>query len=208
MTSSSAAKEKPNYGIYPNLTLEEARAAARQVLVLDGLGKPANVSDLAAITRFYLREARLLDDERYDDWYETLADDLFYWMPLRENRFRREGDDGGLSPDKMAMFDERKADIAVRIGRINSGLVWTEDPKTRHVYVVSNIEVFETATPDEFEVHSVFVQYRNRIEHDDATLFGRRRDIVRRKGDSFELARRLVLLSQSVLLTKNLSVFF
>ena len=204
----AAAKDKPNYGTYPNLTLNEARTAARQVLALDGLGQPVGNSDLAAITRFYLREARLLDDERYDDWYETLADDLFYWMPLRENRFRRDREDGGLSPDKMAMFDERKADIAVRIGRINSGLVWTEDPKTRHVYVVSNIEAFETTTLDEFEVHSAFVQYRNRIEHDDATLFGRRRDIVRRTGDSFQLARRLILLSQSVLLTKNLSVFF
>jgi ethylbenzene dioxygenase beta subunit len=37
---------------------------------------------------------------------------------------------------------------------------------------------------------------------------GRRRDILRRRGDSFQIARRLILLQQSVLLTKNLSVFF
>ena len=108
----------------------------------------------------------------------------------------------------MALFDECKADIAVRIGRINSRTVWTEDPPTRHVYLISNLEAFETAVAGEYEVHTVFVQYRNRVEHDEATLFGRRRDIIRVKGDGFELSRRLILLQHSVLLTKNLSVFF
>jgi ethylbenzene dioxygenase beta subunit len=37
---------------------------------------------------------------------------------------------------------------------------------------------------------------------------GRRRDIVRSQGDDFLIARRLILIQQSVLLSKNLSVFF
>jgi ethylbenzene dioxygenase beta subunit len=86
--------------------------------------------------------------------------------------------------------------------------VWTEDPPTRHVYIVANIEVFTTSVDNEFEVHSTFTQYRNRSEHDDAVLYGRRRDILRRDGDGLLIARRLILLAQSVLLTKNLSAFF
>jgi ethylbenzene dioxygenase beta subunit len=108
----------------------------------------------------------------------------------------------------MALFDETKADIAVRIGRLATGLVWTEDPPTRHVYVIGNVEVFTTPVEGEYEVHSTFLQYRNRSEHDDATLIGRRRDILRRAGSGFLIARRLIMLPQSVLLTKNLSVFF
>ncbi|WP_168073855.1 3-phenylpropionate/cinnamic acid dioxygenase subunit beta [Caulobacter sp. SSI4214] len=201
------ADRKPDYAALPTLDRAAARAAAESLLAMRGDGLPVDDALLLQIERFYRREARLLDEECYDAWYETLADDLFYWMPLRENRFRRDKRQP-LDPDAMAMFDERKADIAVRLGRLASNLVWTEDPPTRHAYVVSNVEAFETPVPGEFEVHSVFVQYRNRSEHDDATLTGRRRDLLRLKDGRFQIARRLILMPQSVLLTKNLSAFF
>jgi ethylbenzene dioxygenase beta subunit len=203
----TVAEQKPDYSTYPRIDRATARAAAEQLLGLDGDGAPAPDAVWREVERFYAREARLLDGERFADWYALLADDLFYWMPLIENRFRRDKRPT-LSPDNMALFDETKADIAVRIGRLASQLVWTEDPPTRHVYIVTNVEVFTTAIDDEFEVHSTFTQYRNRAEHDDAVLYGRRRDILRRDGDGLLIARRLILLAQSVLLTKNLSAFF
>jgi ethylbenzene dioxygenase subunit beta len=194
MTSTTAAARKPDYSTYPTLDRAQATAAAEQLLALKGDGARVDATTLRTIEAFYFREARLLDEERYLEWYDTLADDLFYWLPLRENRYRRDKRPP-LDPASMAMFDERKADIAVRIGRIESNLVWTEDPPTRHVYVVTNVEAFETSTPGEYEVHSAFVQHRNRSEHDEATLIGRRRDIVRAVEGDF-------------LLTKNLSAFF
>lgn len=197
-----------DFGGIPTLDYDQATQAAEQLLAMDGLGKRADLQTLEAARAFYFFEARLLDEERYDSWYDLLADDLFYWMPLRESRFRKDKRQP-LDPRNMAFFDERKADIAVRLGRIASGLVWTEDPATRHVYQVSNIELFETDTPGEYEAHSVFTQYRNRIERDEATLHGRRRDLLRKTADgSFQIARRMILLPQSVLATKNLSVFF
>jgi len=202
-----SAAQKPDYGTYPNLTMDEARAAAEQLLALNGSGVPVADTMLLKIERFYRREARLLDEERFQEWYELLADDLFYWAPLRENRFRRDRR-ALIASGHMAFFDERKADIAVRIGRLSSNLVWTEDPPTRHVYSIGNVEAFETDVPGEYETHSTFVQYRNRSEHDEATLTGRRRDILRADGDGFLIARRLILLPHSVLLTKNLTTFF
>ncbi|KKW90195.1 biphenyl 2,3-dioxygenase [Sphingobium chungbukense] len=172
-----------------------------------GDGVPVASDLLAEIEAFYRMEARLLDEERHDEWYDLLADDLFYWMPLRENRYRRDPRPE-IDPNNMALFDDCKADIAIRIGRLASNLVWTEDPPTRHVYIVSNVEAFETDKPEEYEIHYAFVQYRNRSEHDEATLHGRRRDVLRHVGNGFQVARRLILLPQSVLLTKNLSAFF
>lgn len=203
----SAADRKPDYNAFPTLSLAEARLAAEELRAMRGEGRPVDDPVLAKIERFYRQEARLLDEERYDEWYELLADDLFYWMPLNENRFRRDRR-SVMDPRHMALFDERKADIAVRIGRLASKLVWTEDPPTRHVYQIGNVEGFETLVPDALEVHSTFLQYRNRSEHDEATLAGRRRDLLRVVGDSFQIVRRLVILPQSVLLTKNLSSFF
>lgn len=204
---SRSLTSKGPYAALPRLDFGQARVAAEQLLAMKGEGAEVDDAVLRRIERFYNREARLLDSERYHDWYALLADDLFYWMPLHENRFRRDKR-SLLSPDSMALFDESKADIAIRLGRLDSNLVWTEDPPTRHVYIVSNIEAFHTQIEGEFEVHSTFIQYRNRSEHDEATLCGRRSDLLRTVGGNFQLARRLILLPQSVLLTKNLSVFF
>ena len=204
---SVAIDRKPDYATYPRLTREEARRAAGQLLAMNGAGRPVDDGLLTSIERFYRREARLLDEERHGEWYDLLSDDLFYWMPLRENRFRRDRRPA-FDPENMALFDESKADIAVRIGRLDSKLAWTEDPPTRHVYVVTNVEAFETGVAGEFETHHTFVQYRNRAEHDEALLAGRRRDLLRAVGDGFQIARRMIILPQSVLLTKNLSAFF
>ncbi|QTH20206.1 3-phenylpropionate/cinnamic acid dioxygenase subunit beta [Rhizorhabdus wittichii] len=204
---SIAAETRPDYSTYPRLSMAEARAAAQHLLAMHGDGAEVDDDTLSRIERFYNREARLLDEERFDEWYALLADDLFYWMPLRENRFRRDSRPE-IAADNMALFDESKADIAIRLGRLSSGLVWTEDPPTRHVYIISNVEAFVTGRSGEYEVHSTFTQYRNRSEHDTATLHGRRRDLIRAVEGGFHLVRRLVLLPQSVVLTKNLSAFF
>lgn len=200
-------KRAVDYATLPTLTHDLARQAAHQLLALRGDGEPVPAAKLAAIEQFYRREARLLDEERYAEWYDLLADDLFYWLPLTENRFRRDARPR-IAAENMAIFDERKADIAVRIGRLDSRLVWTEDPPTRHVYVVSNVEAFATGVDNEYECHSTFLQYRNRAERDESTLVGRRRDVLRQVGGGFQLARRLIVLPQAVLLTKSLSVFF
>jgi ethylbenzene dioxygenase beta subunit len=204
---SSPAKIKRDYASVPRLDHAQARAAAAQLIAMNGDGEPVDDALHLRVARFYSREARLLDGERYQEWYDLLADDLFYWMPLHENRFRRDKRPP-ISPDNMALFDESKADIAVRLGRIDSNLVWTEDPPTRHVYIISNVEAFTTPVDGEYEVHSTFVQYRNRTEHDEATLHGRRRDLLRVVEGGFHIVRRMIVLPQSVLLTKNLSVFF
>ena len=203
---STTLDNKADFSTYPRIDRAAARVAAQQLLKLDGEGPAAPDAVWRDVERFYAREARLLDAERYQDWYALLADDLFYWMPLIENRYRRDRRPT-LSPDHMALFDETKADIAVRIARLATGLVWTEDPPTRHVYAIGNIEVFTTAVEGEYEAHSTFTQYRNRSEHDEAILIGRRRDILRRADAGLLIARRLILLPQSILLTKNLSVF-
>jgi ethylbenzene dioxygenase subunit beta len=184
-----------------------ARQAAEQLLTPWGTGVAVEDVLLLKIERFLRKEARLLDQELYREWFGLLAEDLFYWMPLRENRQRRDPR-REIEPQNMAYFDERKSDIDLRLQRLESGKAWTEDPAGRHVYGISNVEAFATATPGEYEVLSVFTLYRNRSNHDESTLMGRRRDVLRDAGDGFVIARRLILLQQSVLLSKNLSVFF
>jgi ethylbenzene dioxygenase subunit beta len=38
------------------------------------------------VEAFILREARLLDEQRYADWLELFAEDAIYWVPTRPNQ--------------------------------------------------------------------------------------------------------------------------
>src|SRR5205823_7375544 len=49
--------------------------SVRDLAALDGA-----VSDIAA---FVLREARLLDEQRYAEWLELFAQDAVYWIPTQ-----------------------------------------------------------------------------------------------------------------------------
>lgn len=179
------------------------------LLALNGENENVSMALCYQIQQFLYREARLLNSEQLDKWFANLADDLVYWAPLRENRLRKnQKRDPEISIDRCSLFEEDKQSIAIRLKRLDSGKCWTEDPPTRQVYAVSNVEAFHTNTENEFEVHSVFTLYRSRFERDDSTLMGRRKDILRKEASGFKLAGRLILLQQSTLQAKNLSAFF
>ena len=43
------------------------------------------------IEQFYYREAWLLDNRKFKEWFALLDDDIRYFMPLRTSRIQREG---------------------------------------------------------------------------------------------------------------------
>jgi 3-phenylpropionate/cinnamic acid dioxygenase small subunit len=53
-----------------------------------------------------------------------------------------------------------------------------------------------------------FIVYRNRVEDETDLLVGRREDTLVRVGSGLKIARRKIILDQSVLLAKNLTMFF
>ena len=62
--------------------------------------------------------------------------------------------------------------------------------------------------PAEVAVKSRFLVYRNRVETETDFLVGKREDVLRRVDGGWRIARRKIVLDQSVLLAKNLTVFF
>ena len=61
---------------------------------------------------FVYDEARLIDDKRFDDWYELFTDDGIYWMPLT-----RDQPDG---INHTSLLYEDKLLLRVRIERLKS----------------------------------------------------------------------------------------
>jgi len=72
--------------------------------------------------------------------------------------------------------------------------------------MVSNVQVLR-ATPEEVAVKSRFLVYRNRVETETDLLVGKREDTLRRVNGGWRIARRKIVLDQSVLLVKNLTFF-
>lgn len=187
------------------VTAETARAA----------GRLADRDVHFEVEQFYYQEAELLDDGRYVDWLELLADDLDYWMPTRTNRLRRQQALSVAARGEAAFYDETKESLAWRIRRFDSGMAWSEDPPSRTRHLITNI-VAHHVDPDErpgfasrdLEVRSAFLVYRSRLEHEENVFAGRRTDLLRRTDDGLLVARREILLDQSILHAKNISTFF
>lgn len=161
----------------------------------------------AEVEAFLYHEAWLLDRERHREWLGLVTEDIHYWMPNFENRFRANAA-VTLEPGRMAHFDDSHADLERRVRRFEQDTAWSESPATRHVHSITNIEVMPGERDGELFVRSVFINYRNRSERDTDLLFGRREDVLRRVGGTWKLARRVVHAAQNVLQSKNLNTFF
>ena len=81
------------------------------------------------------REARLLDEGRYDDWLSLYADECLYWVPAA----RPPGDP---RREVSIAFDDRRR-LEDRIYRLRTGSAWSQVPPSRTVRLLSNVEVFE-----------------------------------------------------------------
>ena len=167
------------------------------------------------VEQFYYEEAELLDDGRFADWLELLADDLDYWMPTRTNRLRRQQALSIAARGEAAFYDETKESLAWRIRRFDSGMAWAEDPPSRTRHLITNVVVrhvdpsqHREFSVDDLEVRSAFLVYRNRLQREENIFAGRRTDILRRVPAGLQVARRVVLLDQNVLQAKNISTFF
>jgi benzoate/toluate 1,2-dioxygenase beta subunit len=85
------------------------------------------------VEAFVLREARLLDEQRYAEWLELFAADAVYWIPTRANQ---------ASPhEALSIIYEPRTLLTVRVERLMQGEMHVQSPPSRTVHHVSAIEV-------------------------------------------------------------------
>jgi biphenyl 2,3-dioxygenase subunit beta len=164
------------------------------------------------VEQFLYDEAALLDARRYEDWLSLFADDATYFMPIRRTRLNKELDQEFTKPGEMAYFDDTKADLTARVIKLSTGRSWSEDPPSRTRRLVTNVRITDVCTTDEnlreLTIESNFMLYRTRLNSQEDTWIGSRRDVLRRSDASFTIASRMIFLEQTVLLSRNLSNFF
>jgi benzoate/toluate 1,2-dioxygenase beta subunit len=82
------------------------------------------------------REARLLDQLRYEDWLKLYAAECIYWVPSTPNA-------GDPRREVAVMFDDRRR-LEDRVYRLRTGFAWSQAPASRTVRLITNVEVFTT----------------------------------------------------------------
>jgi ethylbenzene dioxygenase beta subunit len=158
------------------------------------------------VEQFLYREARLLDQRQYDEWLQLFTDDIRYWMPVVSTRER--GGPEVAGDRELAFFDDNKLTLGLRVKRLYTEFAFAEDPPSRTARVISNVEVAAGASANETKVYCTFVVYKTRLERELDLFAGHREDVLRKIDGDWKIAWRKIVLAQSVVASKNLSIFF
>jgi len=99
--------------------------------------------------RLIEREARLLDQLRYEEWLTLFASECIYWVPATPHA-------GDPRREVAVMFDDRRR-LEDRVFRLRTGFAWSQAPASRTVRLITNVEVFATERDDVRMVRSNFL---------------------------------------------------
>jgi len=169
-------------------------------------GQPVDQQTHFEIERFMVREARLLDQDRLHEWLELLAPDIRYQLPVQEVRYRKDTGPIGSATGTYIFDDDYKL-LEMRVNRMDTNLVWFEDPKTSSRRLITNIDAEWSKQAGEIDAYSTFLTYRNRRQSDETWLVGAREDRLRKTDQGWRLVNRVILLDQRVVQDKNLHLF-
>jgi benzoate/toluate 1,2-dioxygenase beta subunit len=106
-------------------------------------------TDLAAVAAFLHREARLLDERRFEEWHALFAADGVYWVPARAEQ---------TDPlHEVSIFYDDPVMMAARIRRLRHPRMFAEIPPSRAVRSVSNVELLSPPGEGLVEARSVLL---------------------------------------------------
>ena len=103
--------------------------------------------------QFVIREARLLDEKRFDEWYELFTEDGHYWVPASPDQ-----------PDPLnhnSLAYEDKLLLKLRIERLKQPTAYSQKPASRCHHVLQTPEI-EKKEKDEFVVRTSFIYTETR----------------------------------------------
>lgn len=126
------------------------------------------------LIKFVYREARLIDEKRWDAWYDLFTEDAFYWVPLTHDQ--PDGD------NHTSIAYEDKLLLQLRIARLRDPKSWSQHPVSRphHVlqqpevesaddargeYVVRTSQIYVETRGDEQQVYGA-VSFHTLVAHD------------------------------------------
>lgn len=118
--------------------------------------------DRQTLIDFVYAEARMLDEQRFEDWLALFTDDGHYWMPLAPGQ-----QDARLH---ASLLYEDKLLLRVRVERLAGARTFSQQPRSRchHLLQQPTVEQFD-ADAGRYTVRCAFHYVETRL--DAQTLF-------------------------------------
>lgn len=89
------------------------------------------VTHRAEAEALLLREARLLDERRFDEWIALFTDDCRYWLPM--------GDEPDPARRVSLLYDDRLR-MRLRIDRLQGKYAFSQEPPSRTCRTLTGLE--------------------------------------------------------------------
>jgi len=129
-------------------------------------------------------------------------------VPSRQNRLRNDRASSISTHDEFSLFDDDKTTLGWRVRQQQLPTHWAENPRSRIRHLITNVRVSAVDAKNKLSVRSNFLCYRNRMEGEVDTWVGERHDMLIEIDGQLRVESRTIYLDQSVILSKNLNVFF
>jgi 3-phenylpropionate/cinnamic acid dioxygenase small subunit len=141
------------------------------------------------------REARLLDDRRYQEWLAMFDENASYWIPSNGE---------GIDPNReiSLVFDDKHR-LTDRVGRLESGLAHAQNPPSKTKRLVSNVQI-ENASENAATVSSGFILYELR-RGKERIFAGRYEHRLRLLDGTWKIASKKVVLMNNDEVIDNLT---
>src|SRR4030095_2145417 len=109
------------------------------------------------LTQFVYDEARLIDEKRFDEWYELFTDDARYRMALTRGQPNRE--------NHTSLFYEDKLLLKVRIERLRSPRSFSQHQPSSCQHVLQRPRIEDDgATSGRYGLRTPFIYVESRLD--------------------------------------------
>lgn len=148
-----------------------------------------NTIDIGTVSSFLFREARLLDDEQWDEWLGCYHPEAVYWMPSWDD------DDTLISNPQREVsliYYPNRQGLEDRVFRIKTERSSATMPSTRTSHNLSNIEI-EQVDGATCTVRYNWLTLSHRYKTD-YTHFGMTRCVIDFSGDTPVIRNKYIVL--------------
>jgi len=121
------------------------------------MSEPTEPVSSAMLVDFVYEEARLLDEKRFDEWYELLTEDVRYWMPLTRDQPNGE--------TFTSLFYEDRLLLKVRLERLRHPHAFSQQQPSfcQHVLQRPGVESFDPAA-NRHVTRTPFIYVESRLD--------------------------------------------
>jgi 3-phenylpropionate/cinnamic acid dioxygenase small subunit len=149
------------------------------------------MNHLAQAAAFLFQEARHLDKHEWDAWVAMYREDAVYWLPAWRDEYETTTDP---QTEVSLIFHNTRLGLEERIARIESRKSITALPLPRTLHQISSVEL-RAVSPAHIETEATFAVHvydpRTAKEH---TRFGRYEHVISREQDTWQIAKKKIIL--------------